>query len=368
MLRIGLNGFGRIGRAVTRILSDRPESELVVVNELNPDLRNLVYLLKYDSLYGRFEKPVRVESEDETLLVDKVAIQFYSHRDIRAVPWEEHGIDVLIEATGVDANAVAAHELINRGIPKVVITNAHCAVDATMILGVNEDTYDASRHNVISSSICDANAIAPILYELDKCWGVESCFITTLHPWLSYQNLLDGTVASVASPGHSWKDYSLGRASVLSLIPKDTTAAKATLAVLPRLEGRLDAISFRVPTHIVSASDICAVLGADVSAEEVNAHFAERARAVPRIFGFEQDHLVSIDYLRTTQSTIVDARRTKVLNGRLLKIVTWYDNEWGYSSRVVDVAALVAEKRQNALSDRGCIGLAYSPRRSGKCM
>ena len=345
MLRIGLNGFGRIGRAVARILSERKGLQLVVVNELDSDLHNLAYLLKYDSVYGRFEKPVQVEQGDPMLLVDKVAIQFYSCRDVCAVPWEKYDIDVLIEATGVDANAAATHQLISRGTPKVVVTYANRAADATIILGVNEDTYDPSRHNVISSSICDANAIAPILYELERCWGVESCFITTLHPWLSYQNLLDGTVASVASPGHSWKDYSLGRASALSLIPKDTTAAKATLAVLPELEGRLDAISFRVPTHIVSASDICVVLKADISAEKINAHFAERARALPHIFGFERDHLVSIDYLRTTQSTIVDARRTKVLNGRLLKIVTWYDNEWGYSSRVVDVASLVAKRR-----------------------
>lgn len=346
MITVGLNGFGRIGRAVARILSGRADLKLVVVNELNDDLNNLAYLLKYDSVYGRFDKVVEVESGRHALLVGKAAVRFYAHQDICSVPWEEHGIDVLIEATGVDANAIAAHQLVSRGISRVVVTYAHPKVDTTIILGVNGDTYDPSRHHFVSSSICDANAIGPILYELDRNWGIESCFVTTLHPWLSYQNLLDGTVASVASPGHSWKDYGLGRASVLSLIPKDTTAAKATLVVLPWLDGKLDAISFRVPTHMVSASDICVVLGKDASAEKVNAHFEKRAKELPRIFGFVQDHLVSIDYLRTIQSTIVDAPRTRVLNKRLLKIVTWYDNEWGYSSRVVDVAALVAERRE----------------------
>lgn len=345
MIRIGLNGFGRIGRAVVRIASTLPDVAMAAVNELDSDLHNLAYLLKYDSIYGRFGRPVDVAADPPGLRIGDDVVPFCSRQDIRDAPWADHGVDVVIEATGVEANGTAAHELVGRRVSKVVITNANRGAHATVIMGVNEGTYDPARHHVVSSSICDANAIAPVVAQLHQTWGLESCFVTTLHPWLSYQNLLDGTVSSVASPGHNWKDYSLGRASVLSLIPKDTTAARATLAVLPDLEGRLDAISFRVPTHIVSASDISAVLRTDVTAAEINAHFAAQAVRRPDIYGYEEDHLVSIDYLGMPMSFVLDARRTRVLGRRFVKLVVWYDNEWGYSCRVLDVARLVAGVR-----------------------
>lgn len=344
-LRIGLNGFGRIGRAVVRIASQHPDVTVAVVNELDTDIHNLAYLLKYDSIYGRFSRPVEAMADRPALRIADQVVPFYSRPDVRDVPWKDHVVDVVIEATGVEANGTAAHDLVARGVPKVVITNAHRQVHATVIMGVNEDRYDSARHHVLSSSICDANAIAPVVSELHRNWGVESCFITTLHPWLAYQNLLDGTVSSVASPGHNWKDYSLGRSSVLSLIPKDTTAARATLDVLPELQGRIDAISFRVPTHIVSASDLCGLVQTDVTAAEVNAHFAAQALRRPDVFGYEEDQLVSIDYLGMTTSFVLDARRTRVLGSRFVKLVLWYDNEWGYSCRVLDVARLAAGVR-----------------------
>lgn len=343
-LRIGVNGFGRIGRAIVRIATLRPDVTVAAVNELDSDLENLAYLLKYDSTYGRFTHPVAAEGE-RGLRIGEQVVPFSSYVDIRDVPWDHHGVDVVIDATGVEANGTAAHELIGRRVAKVVITHAHREVQTTVIMGVNEERYDPARHHVVSSSICDANAIAPVVAQLHERWGVESCFVTTLHPWLSYQNLLDGTVSSVASPGHNWRDYSLGRASVLSLIPKDTTAARATIAVLPELEGRLDAISFRVPTHIVSASDVSAALKAETSVAELNAHFAAQAERRPDVYGYEEDHLVSIDYRGMTTSFVLDARRTRVLGGRFVKLVLWYDNEWGYSCRVLDVAGLVAGVR-----------------------
>lgn len=345
MIRIGLNGFGRIGRAVVRIASQAPDVRVTVINELDNDIHNHAYLLKYDSIYRRFSRSVEAVENPTALRIDGMLVPFYSRPDIRDVPWEEHGVDVVIEATGVDANGTGAHDLVGRRVPKVVVTNTHRGVHATIVMGVNEDRYDPSRHHVLSSSICDANAIAPVLSELHRRWGVESCFITTLHPWLAYQNLLDGTVSSVASPGHSWKDYSLGRSSVLSLIPKDTTAARATVAVIPEIEGRIDAISFRVPTHIVSVSDLCAILQTDVTAADVNAHFAAQAARRPDVFGYEQDQLVSIDYLGMTTSFALDARRTRVLGSRFVKLVLWYDNEWGYSCRVLDVTRLAAGVR-----------------------
>src|SRR5688572_9578616 len=222
MIRVGLNGFGRIGRAVTRILSEHPDIALVVVNELDDDVANFAYLLKYDSLYGRFAEAVEVAGP-KVLRIGTHQVEFHSFPEIRQVPWGHYHVDVLIEASGVTANCVGAGELTRTGVvPKVVITNASGGVDATIIIGVNDAAYNPEQHHVVSSSICDANGVAPILHQVDERLGIEVVYITTLHPWLSYQNLLDGPVSSVASPVHSWRDYSLGRASVLNLIPKDT--------------------------------------------------------------------------------------------------------------------------------------------------
>lgn len=347
MVRIGLNGFGRIGRVVSRIILEQQDVELVVINEIDRDVANLAYLLKYDSLYGRLDHTV--VADGAALVVGGQRIPIVSCHDVRDVRWQDHGVDVVIEATGVSANADAAHELVSEGrVKKVVVTNAHKAVDATVIIGVNDDRYDAQRHHVVSSSICDANAIAPLLHRVDAEWGIEAAFVTTLHPWLSYQNLLDGPVSSVASPGHSWPDYSLGRASVVNLIPKDTTAGNATAVVLPQLKGVLEAISFRVPLHIVSASDLSIKLRRGTSPDAVNEHFAEAARRLPHVMALEREALVSSDYMRTRQSCIVDARRTKVIDGRFLKMVTWYDNEWGYANRVLDVVRLLAGAHEGA--------------------
>lgn len=344
MLKIGLNGFGRVGRIVARQILSKGKHQLAVVNELDPDLKNLCYLLKYDTIYGRFAHEVVPNQADNSFSVNGQTVPVFSQQKTEDVPWEKFGVDVVIDATGVKSNVLASHALIQRGIPKVIITHSPSEVDKTIILGVNDHEYDVARHHVVSSSICDANAVAPILSELDKLCGIESCFITTLHPWLSYQNLLDGFVSSVTSPGHFWKDYSLGRSSVSNLIPKDTTAGQATLKVLPALEGKIDAISFRVPTHMVSASDIAVVTQKPITREMINEHFSRKAATHSSVFGYEEDHLVSIDYLGTEKSVIVDANRTKVLKGNFLKMILWYDNEWGYCSRVVNTAELVSKR------------------------
>jgi len=340
MIRIGINGFGRIGRALTRILLNSSDIQLVVINELDDDIANLAYLLKYDTLYGRLGMNVNIDKH--SLVINNKFIPVFSAKKITDVDWINFNIDVLIEASGVGANVELAHELISKKIvPKVVVTNASTKVDKTIIIGVNEFEYEPFNHHVISSSICDANAVAPLINLVDKNWGIEAVFFTTLHPWLSYQNLLDGPVSSILSPGHSWRDYSLGRASVSNLIPKDTTAAVATSIVLPHLSGVMEALSFRVPTHIVSASDLSMKLKKHTTISEVNKRFEEFAEKYPHIFSLEKEALVSSDYTGAQQSCIVDARRTRVIDGDFLKMVTWYDNEWGYSNRVLDVARLV---------------------------
>jgi glyceraldehyde 3-phosphate dehydrogenase len=349
MINIGINGFGRIGRSLARQILESEDCRLVLINELDPNVDNALYLLKYDSLYGRFPHKIELKRADgEGIACNGSFFRFYSVPEVEQIPWESHEIDVVIDATGVKANVLAAHELTKKRVPKVVITHSppENEVDATIVLGVNESIYDAARHNVVSGSICDATAIAPVLFEIDNEWGIESCFATTLHPWLSYQNLLDGPVSSVSSPGHFWQDYALGRSSISSLIPKDTTAASAILKVLPVLKNRLDAISFRVPTNIVSASDLTILLKSNVRDVELLDYFKALSHKKPKIFELEEESLVSIDFLGTTKSVIIDAKRTKVLNNRMVKMVLWYDNEWGYSSKALDIVRMVAKGKE----------------------
>lgn len=348
MIRIGINGFGRIGRAIGRQILLSKDINLVAINELDPDIKNLAYLLRYDSIYGRFSKELKVDDNDRALLCSGKSIKVYSHTKVENVPWEKHGIDALIDSTGLRLNVLMARELTKKRIPKIIITHSppQSEVDFTFILGVNDKFFDPMCHKVISSSICDATAIAPVLFEIDKKWGIETSFVTTLHPWLSYQNLLDGFLSSVSSPGHFWKDYSLGRNSVLNLISKDTTAADAIFKVAPQLKGKLDAISFRVPTNIVSASDLSVLVKSKTSAQEVNTFFKSISKKKTDIFEFQEDPLVSSDYLGTKKSAIIDSLRTKVLGSKFIKMVIWYDNEWGYSSKVVQIARMVSSKKK----------------------
>jgi len=344
MIKIGLNGFGRVGRTIARIILKSNDCQLNVINELDPDIGNLAYLLKYDSICGRFSEKVIVAKDKNALVCNDKIIPIYSSDKSELVPWEKHDIDILIDATGVKENVLASHRLIKHGIPKVIITHSSDEVDFTMVMGVNEDKYIPNKHHVVSSSICDVSAIAPTLFEINRLWTIENCFITTLHPWLAYQNLLDGTVSSISSPGHFWKDYSLGRNSVLSLIPKDTTAGTATLKVLPELNGKLDAISFRVPTNIVSASDMTILVKNSVSTDDLNSHFRKMSIEKEDIFELQEESLVSIDHRGTTKSAIIDAQRIKVLNGKMIKMIVWYDNEWGYGSKVIDIARIISKK------------------------
>lgn len=352
MINFGINGFGRIGRALTRLILQSKDCKLVVINELDPDIKNLAYLLKYDSIYGQFPKKVTADLKNKAIICGNSNIRVYSFPKTESVPWHDHNVDVVIDATGVKENVLASRSLIKRGVPKVIITHSppDKDVDITIIMGVNDSKYNPKSHHVISSSICDASAIAPVLFELNKKWGIENCFITTLHPWISYQNLLDGPLSSVSSPGHFWKEYSLGRNSTMSLIPKDTTAATAVLKVLPELKNKLDAISFRIPTNIVSASDITILLKKKADSDDINSHIEKISKKTNNnVFELEREHLVSIDYLGTNKSVIVDASRTKVIGNKMVKMVLWYDNEWGYSNKVIDIAKLVTKKLNHKL-------------------
>ena len=344
MIRVGINGFGRIGRALARIILAEGDLELRAINEKDPLIDNHAYLLKYDSIYGKFKGDVKVK-ESHTLKINAQSVRFYSQEDISSVPWHKHDLDVVIDATGRHKNVLGAASLIKKGIRKVVVTHSPQEVDFTIVLGANEAEYDPKKHNVISSSICDATAIAPVLKALDSQCKIESCFITTLHPWLSYQNVLDGSLESVSSPGHYWKDYGLGRSSVGNLIPKDTTAARATIKVLPALDKKIDAMSYRIPTSIIASSDITTFVSDATSRKKINHFFSVLSKKQPKVFGFVNDHLVSLDYLGSEKSAFIDARWTKVLGRHNVKLVIWYDNEWGYSSKVLDIVRYILKEK-----------------------
>jgi len=350
MLNVGINGFGRIGRAIFRINELHRRFRVVAINDLDPNLDNHSYLLRYDSTYGRFEGEVVSDNRRRELSVNGQAIAFSSEPRVQDVPWKPRGVDVVIEASGVRENVLAGRGLIAAGgARKMIVTHAPSeGVDQTIIFGVNEDAYDSRRHHVIAASICDANAIAPVLRVLDQEYGVTDGFVTTLHPWLPYQNLIDGSVRSISSPGHFWNDFALGRASTMSLIPKQTTAMSAVRQVLPEVGARLEAISFRVPTAIVSSSDMTVSLARPVTAEMLNGTFARMQAEHGAIYGYQTEDLVSIDHLAIRQSVVVDGRWTRVTAAGLCKLVLWYDNEWGFSNRVVDLVKLVEHGLEKA--------------------
>jgi glyceraldehyde 3-phosphate dehydrogenase len=341
-IRIGINGFGRIGRAAFRRVLQMDDIEVVIINDMEQDLENLVYLLRFDSIYGRLNEKININGRMIDV-IDKQSVSFHSFNRIQDVPWRDFNVDVVIEATGVELNIVGAHELIKSGSAnRVVVTNSHRSVDETIIMSVNEDTYNPKLHKVVSSSICDANAIAPVLHHLNQLSGIEHASITTLHPWLSYQNLLDGPISSVANPGHSWQEYSLGRSSVGNLILKSTTAAAATLRVLPHLQGKLDAISFRVPTSNVAASDFSVVLERPTTLEDIKTHFKAISERYRDVISINNEALASSDFSQMVQSCVIDLTKMTLSNKKHLKLVSWYDNEWAYSCRVLDLVKLVS--------------------------
>jgi glyceraldehyde 3-phosphate dehydrogenase len=345
MIRIGINGFGRIGRAIFRINETNPLFEVVAINDIDPNVENHAYLLKYDTIYGRFDGHISSDNGNMKMVVNDKAIQFYDKEKINEVPWEKHNVDIVIDASGTYQNVIQSESVIKkRAVKKVIITHSpKDGVDHTIIFGVNESTYDSTIHNTVSTSICDSNASGPVLKLLDDEFGIDYGYITTLHPWLSYQNLVDGSLRSVSSPGHFWKDFSLGRSSTESLIPKSTTLVGALKKVIPEISGNLDAISFRIPTAIVSSSDLTITLKKAVTISDLNDFFKRKSMENDSVTGYQEDQLVSIDFKGICESVFVDGRWTRVLKDKTVKLVLWYDNEWGYSHRVCDMVNLMAE-------------------------
>lgn len=339
-VRVGINGFGRIGRTMARQFMASGDFELVAVNDIAEDIRNLVYLYNYDSTYRQAPFKALVRGGDVASIGER-EIRFFRASNILDVPWESVGVDVVVDSSGVRANASVARRLIEHGrVRKVVVTaSPDVGIDRYMVLGVNDKDYDPTHDHVVSNSICDVNAVAHPLMWLEKCFGIESGFFTTLHPWLSYQNLLDAPVASQSAPGHFWSDFSLGRACVGTLIPKNTTAVAALKPILPDVAERLDAFSYRVPTATVTSADLSIQLKSRISISDLQTCLEESCRNSPYVAS-NRESLVGTDYTQSHHSAVIDLQWARVQRD-MVKIVLWYDNEWGYSARAVDMVRLV---------------------------
>ncbi len=327
--RVGINGFGRIGRCVLRAAAGRSELEFVAINDLvEKDV--LAHLLKYDSVHGALD---RVEATSDGLRVDGREIRVLAERDPAALPWADLGVEIVIESTGFFTKRADAAKHLEAGAKKVIISAPATEPDVTLALGVNDEVYDPATHDVISNASCTTNCLAPVAKVLLREFGLKRGWMTTTHAYTADQRLQD--------TGHS--DLRRARAAAVSLIPTSTGAARAVGLVLPELAGRLDGIAIRVPTPDVSIVDLVAEVERETTAEQINQAFRKAADGPMKgILDVCDEPLVSIDFQGNPFSSIVDAQNTKVLEGTLVKVLSWYDNEWGYANRVVDLTALVS--------------------------
>ena len=333
-IRVAINGFGRIGRLVLRAAKKAGRSDLdfVAVNDLT-DNKTLAHLLKHDSVHGHY--PGTVEVTDNGLLVDGDELRVLAEKDPAKLPWGDLGVDVVVESTGLFRSREKAAAHLDAGAKKVIISAPGKNEDITIVLGVNEGAYDPEKHHVISNASCTTNCLAPVVKVIMDSFGFRHGLMTTVHAYTNDQNILD----------LPHKDLRRARAAGMSMIPTTTGAAKATGLVIPEVKGKIDGTAIRVPTPDVSIVDLVAEVEKDTTVEEVNAAFRKAASgAMKGILGVSDEPLVSIDFTGNDNSSIVDLLSTNVLDGRMVKVMSWYDNEWGYSQRVVDLIAYVGER------------------------
>lgn len=333
-IRVAINGFGRIGRNVLRAAkrAGRTDLDFVAVNDLT-DSATLAHLLKYDSVHGRY--PGEVEVTDDGLRVDGDDLKVFAERDPATLPWGDLGVDIVVESTGIFRTREKAALHLQAGARKVIISAPGKDEDITIVLGVNHEDYDADKHDIISNASCTTNCLAPVVKVLRDSFGFERGLMTTVHAYTNDQSILD----------LPHKDLRRARAAAMSMIPTTTGAAKATGLVIPEVKGKIDGMAIRVPTPDVSIVDLVAEVEKDTSIEEVNGAFTAAAEgALAGILGVSSEPLVSIDYTGNPHSSIVDLACTNVVGGKMVKVLSWYDNEWGYSERVVDLAGYVGER------------------------
>ena len=331
-VKVGINGFGRIGRNVVRAGIHRDDIEFVAVNDLT-DTKTLAHLLKYDSVLGPL--PETVTHDGDSITAGGKQFKVFATKDPAQLDWTTVGAQIVIESTGKFTDAKEACKHIRGTVKKVIISAPAKNEDVTIVLGVNDDMYDPKIHNIVSNASCTTNCLAPVVKVLYDNFGIQKGSMTTIHSYTNDQNVLD----------FPHKDLRRARAAALNMIPTTTGAAKAIGLVMPQLKGKLDGYAMRVPTPNVSVVDLVAVLNKPATTEEVNAALKEAANnGLKGILGYTEDPVVSSDMMHNSNSSIVDAGMTKVLDGNLAKVVSWYDNEWGYSCRVVDLIAFLAKK------------------------
>ncbi len=331
-IKVGINGFGRIGRNVVRAALHNPHVEFVAANDLT-DTKTIAHLLKYDSTLGTLKEDVKVDGD--SIVVGGKHIHVFATRDPAAIDWSRFGAQVVVESTGIFTEAKDAGKHLKGTVKKVIISAPAKGEDITIVLGVNDGAYDAAKHHIISNASCTTNCLGPVAKVLHESFGIEKGSMTTIHSYTNDQNVLD----------FPHKDLRRARAAAINMIPTTTGAAKAIGLVLPELKGKLDGYAMRVPTPNVSVVDLVAVLTKDATTEEVNGALKKAAEGpLKGILAYTTDPVVSTDMLHNSNSSIVDADLTKVIGGNLAKVVAWYDNEWGYSMRVVDLIEFLGKK------------------------
>jgi glyceraldehyde 3-phosphate dehydrogenase len=333
-IRVGINGFGRIGRLVARVIRQEyaGQIDLVAFNDLG-DLDTMAHLFKYDSNYGRY--PGTVEKGDGKLIIDGDELKAISQKDPAAIPWGDLGVDIVIESTGRFTDRESAGKHLEGGAKKVIISAPAKGEDLTIVMGVNEEKYDSAVHHVVSNASCTTNSLAPAAKVVHEKFGIVRALMTTIHSYTNDQQILD----------LPHKDLRRARAAAVSMIPTTTGAAKAVALVVPELKGKFDGMAIRVPTPTVSLVDFVADLERPTTTEELLAAFDEAAAGrMKGILGVSREPLVSVDYKGDSRSSIVDAMSTQVMGGTMAKVLTWYDNEWGYSCRTADLAKYIGER------------------------
>jgi glyceraldehyde 3-phosphate dehydrogenase len=332
-IRVGINGFGRIGRQVVKLMRDNygEEVDIVAFNDLG-DLETMAHLFRFDSTYGRYEGTAEVK--DGALVIDGDEIKALSERDPANLPWGDLGVDIVIESTGIFRDKESASKHITAGAKKVIISAPAKGEDVTLVLGVNDDKYDPANHHIVSNASCTTNCLAPAAKVVNDLYGIERGFMTTIHSYTNDQRILD----------MPHKDLRRARSAAINIIPTTTGAAKAVALVIPDLKGKVDGMAVRVPTPTGSLVDFVATVGKEANKDELVKAFEEAAAgSMKGILHVSHEPLVSSDIIGNPFSSIVDAQATSV-NGNLVKIITWYDNEWGYSARVADLVKFMGDK------------------------
>jgi glyceraldehyde 3-phosphate dehydrogenase len=333
-IRVGINGFGRIGRQVLRAAKQQSVADLefVAVNDLT-DTKTLAHLFKYDSVHRTYQGDV--EAGNGSIIVDGDDIKVFAEKDPSALKWRDLGVDIVLESTGRFTDATGARKHIDAGAKKVIISAPAKSEDITIVMGVNESTYDSAKHNIISNASCTTNCVVPMVKVVRDNFGFVRGSMLTIHSYTNDQNILD----------LPHKDLRRARAAALSIIPTTTGAAKATSLVIPELKGKIDGISVRVPTPDVSFTDLAVVVDKPVTVDQINAAFKAAADgAMNGILQYTEEELVSSDFIGNPHSCIIDAKSTNVVDGLLIKVSGWYDNEWGYASRCVDLLRYVGAR------------------------